>query len=898
MKKVFNSLFVIIAAMVTFAGCSKQEMDATATSETKTVQFFAESIETKTAFGTPDGTTYPTLWTANDEKVAVALNGTSKDAEVAEVAEDGKTASFETTFTDDGSGAYQFFALSPASAKNNINATVISANIWSAQTPSVNSVDENAMVLYAVSDQYTEFPTSVSVNFKHFTAYGKLSFKNLNLNGAEVSSVSISSSANIAGRWNYIVATNEYAVNSGNNTITLTTDATENLWFACAPVGTMNGQTLKFTINTSNGPLSKEITLTGDKYKFESGHIANIVVDMAGIEFAKSDVYTLVTDISQLTVGSKVIIAASNYAAAMSTTQNKNNRAEAGQSKKDNTIVDPADNVEILEVETGASTGTFALRATKEEGYIYAAGGTGSNNHLKTKAQKDNVSSWTITIAENGEATLKCADATVARNTLMYNDSNKIFSCYASGQKAVSIYKLQGSGTVLENYLSVSTTSIEVDADAESTSFTVSSDLDWTATSADATVNVSENTVNVEFEANTTNEPKTYTVTVSAEGVESKTVTITQKGVVKQSTIADVINSANDSEVETEGLVVAKNTRGVLISDETGVIYVYKGDETGVNIGDLVSVAGKKSVYSSWPQIGSPTITVISSNNQVTYPNVDVVDGAALDNLLSKTAVSYIQYTGTLTVNGSYYNVTVEGAATAIGSVQYPLDIFGLSNMNGKKIKVTGYHVGVSSSKYINTMATAVEVVETVEPEPEPEPEPAPEPEPEPEPGEGGETSDVPSTSPCYVLSENFSTGSNNSYAGNCDITVGGITWNLTGNSTMNPWRMGGKDLNKADRALYSKTAYQSALSKVEFISGTASGVTWNSLTLVYSTSEDFSNAETIVTTEVGASKTISFEPEGGFPKKCFFKFILNVTIGGNNKFVQVSDVKFYGYQN
>ena len=444
MKKVFNSLFVIIAAMVTFAGCAKQEIDAPATPETKTVQFFANSIETKTAFGTPDGTTYPTLWTANDTKVSVALNGTSKDAEIVTISEDFTSASFITDFKDDESGTYQFFALSPASAKNSISTDVISANIWASQKPSVNSVDEAAMVLYSVSDVYSEFPASVSLNFKHFTAYGKLSFKNLNLNGATVNSVSISSSADIAGRWNYNVHTNEYIVNSGASTITLDTDATENIWFACAPVGAMDGHTLKFTINTSNGPLSKEVTLKGNKYNFESGKIANIAVDMDGIEFAKSEVYTLVTDITKLTVGSKIIIAASEYDVAMSTTQNGNNRAEAGQGKTDNKIVDPADNVEILEVENGASAGTYALHATKESGYIYAAGGTGKNNYLRTKAQKDNVSSWTISIADNGQATIKCADTSVARNTLMYNSSSKIFSCYASGQNAVSIYRLEG----------------------------------------------------------------------------------------------------------------------------------------------------------------------------------------------------------------------------------------------------------------------------------------------------------------------------------------------------------------------------------------------------------------------------------------------------------------------
>ena len=58
---------------------------------------------------------------------------------------------------------------------------------------------------------------------------------------------------------------------------------------------------------------------------------------------------------------------------------------------------------------------------------------------------------------------------------------------------------------------------------------------------------------------------------------------------------------------------------------------------------------------------------------------------------------------------------------------------------------------------------------------------------------------------PFYTL--NVTTGTNNSYAGNCDIAIGGITWNVTGNSTMNPWRIGGKNINSTDRTVYSKTA-------------------------------------------------------------------------------------------
>ena len=74
MKKIINSFFVIVASMVTFAGCQKEENNAPAAGETKTVQFFANSIETKTHFAdkTADNK-YPTLWDAGD-KVKVLMN--------------------------------------------------------------------------------------------------------------------------------------------------------------------------------------------------------------------------------------------------------------------------------------------------------------------------------------------------------------------------------------------------------------------------------------------------------------------------------------------------------------------------------------------------------------------------------------------------------------------------------------------------------------------------------------------------------------------------------------------------------------------------------------------------------------------------------------------------------
>lgn len=441
MKKVFKSLFVIVAAMITFAGCAKQEIDAPATSETKTVQFFAESIETKTAFGTPDGKTYPTLWTVNDSKVKLSLNYASpKDADV-EVSDDFTAASFTAEIEDDASGAYVFYAMSPASAFNSFHANnkYLSANISTTQTPLANSVDEKAQVLYAVSEQFDEMPSSVSLNFKHFTAYGKLSFVNLDLGDAAVTSVAITSSVDFAGRWNYMVETGEFQENSGSSEITLSTSNTENLWFACAPVD-MNNQTLTFTVNTDKGPLSKTVTLTNKK--FEAGKIATMKVDMAGIEFAESVVYELVTDPSNLTVDSEIIIVAADSDVALSTTQNNNNRGQAGVTKDGDTISDPGSTVQVITIEDGTKDGTVAFNVGN--GYLCAA--SSSSNYLRTENTLSDNSSWTVSITE-GVATI-VAQGTNTRNTMQYNQGSSLFSCYGSAsQKAVSIYKRQGTGS-------------------------------------------------------------------------------------------------------------------------------------------------------------------------------------------------------------------------------------------------------------------------------------------------------------------------------------------------------------------------------------------------------------------------------------------------------------------
>lgn len=74
--------------------------------------------------------------------------------------------------------------------------------------------------------------------------------------------------------------------------------------------------------------------------------------------------------------------------------------------------------------------------------YIYAAGGTGSN-YMKAYETLDDKGKWTIEIGDEGVATIKCVNQSTTRNWIRFNNStasNLMFSCYASGQKAIALY--------------------------------------------------------------------------------------------------------------------------------------------------------------------------------------------------------------------------------------------------------------------------------------------------------------------------------------------------------------------------------------------------------------------------------------------------------------------------
>lgn len=137
--------------------------------------------------------------------------------------------------------------------------------------------------------------------------------------------------------------------------------------------------------------------------------------------------------------------------------------------------------------------------------------------------------------------------------------------------------------------------------------------------------------------------------------------------------------------------------------------------------------------------------------------------------------------------------------------------------------------------------------------------------------------------------------GGNNGYATESKITQGDVTWMVTGNTDINPWRIGGKNLSGVDRPLYSTLTLEDDISKVVVTNGTAS-LTVNSMTLIVSSKSDFSSPTSTVSGTFTANNTTTFDrPTGADWSNKYFKIVYNVTTSGDkNQFAQFVKAEFY----
>ena len=139
-------------------------------------------------------------------------------------------------------------------------------------------------------------------------------------------------------------------------------------------------------------------------------------------------------------------------------------------------------------------------------------------------------------------------------------------------------------------------------------------------------------------------------------------------------------------------------------------------------------------------------------------------------------------------------------------------------------------------------------------------------------------------------------TGGTNGYAQESTITQNSISWKVTGNTTVNPWRIGGKNISNTNRPLYSTTTLTDNISKIVVTHGTANNITVNSMTLTVSANSNFSNPTSTITGTFTANGTTTFNrPSGVDWSGKYFKITYNVSVSGNNnRYIQFNKAEFY----
>ena len=227
-------------------------------------------------------------------------------------------------------------------------------------------------------------------------------------------------------------------------------------------------------------------------------------------------------------------------------------------------------------------------------------------------------------------------------------------------------------------------------------------------------------TVPFTCDANTTGTERTATVTLTYtynRETTTQNVTVTQAGDPNAvDNISDITGASQSHAVR--GTVVGVNTKGFVLGDGTGYVYVYLNAAPGVSVGDIKKVSGTTGSYNHVIQYTSTaSIETATSSNYNNTPAVQVLDATGIAAYSNGLHLSdYVQIEGLLVHSGNYYNITIEGVSST-ASISYPNDAQQtlLNALDNKQVAVKGYFAGVSSGHFNVILESIEEVIAEVE---------------------------------------------------------------------------------------------------------------------------------------------------------------------------------------
>ena len=221
---------------------------------------------------------------------------------------------------------------------------------------------------------------------------------------------------------------NEFPALANPNALTVAYSSTNEA------VATVDATTGEITL-VAAGQTTIKAAFAGDD-AYEPGDASYLLV-VKEKEIAGTDKFELVTDASKLADGDVIILAYENEegkAWAMSTTQNANNRAANPVEIEDDGTIIPGSSIQQITVEE-------EYYFNVGDGYLYAA--SAGSNWLRTETEPDDNALATISIADNGDATIVFQGANT-RNHMRFNtnNGNPMFSCYAESSSIKTLPRI------------------------------------------------------------------------------------------------------------------------------------------------------------------------------------------------------------------------------------------------------------------------------------------------------------------------------------------------------------------------------------------------------------------------------------------------------------------------
>lgn len=172
-------------------------------------------------------------------------------------------------------------------------------------------------------------------------------------------------------------------------------------------------------------------------------------------------------------------------------------------------------------------------------------------------------------------------------------------------------------------------------------------------------------------------------------------------------TIAEIAAGAENAAIDLKDVLVTGVTlKSYVITDATGSILVFANADPKVKVGDKINVTGTTGKHNGLMQITTPTATVVSSGNAVSYPAPLEFTEAKMKEA-APTAVTYVSFTGTVKKDGTYYNIFVGSYTAKDLSCSYYTG--NMEEFVGSDIKVEGWYVG--GNPHYQVVATKVEEV-------------------------------------------------------------------------------------------------------------------------------------------------------------------------------------------